>query len=328
MKPLVWLNSDFILSTNLNAENIFAMNLKIPIVAVLLLLVWEKTVGQERLSQINSWTWTWAANDYQILQRVAMLEARQTLLEGTVAEQKAEITNLSKRIEDMKQRTWGSWGEWGQCDFSCNRSVTEGARVQTRFRNMTAGSVVLQTETDQRPCNAVQFADMKQRTWGSWGEWGQCNFSCKRGVTEGARVQTRFRNMTVDSVVMQTETDQRPCNSVQFAGCDKSSSADDNYATAFSFTDEIAQATCTAIRSEGGFVRAVRRTCSNQAVSCEDLCKSLSATCFNALHVYQPTNVLGRTETGKAGLKTYRYNSCSGSKCGPNFCCCTGDYTK
>ncbi|XP_052281886.1 uncharacterized protein LOC127879222 [Dreissena polymorpha] len=170
--------------------------------------------------------------------------------------------------------------------------------------------------------------DMKQRTWGSWGEWGQCNFSCKRGVTEGARVQTRFRNMTVDSVVMQTETDQRPCNSVQFAGCDKSSSADDNYATAFSFTDEIAQATCTAIRSEGGFVRAVRRTCSNQAVSCEDLCKSLSATCFNALHVYQPTNVLGRTETGKAGLKTYRYNSCSGSKCGPNFCCCTGDYTK
>ncbi|KAH3832907.1 hypothetical protein DPMN_106203 [Dreissena polymorpha] len=59
---------------------------------------------------------------------------------------------------------------------------------------------------------------MKQRTWGSWGEWGQCNFSCKRGVTEGARVQTRFRNMTVDSVVMQTETDQRPCNAVQFAG--------------------------------------------------------------------------------------------------------------
>ncbi|XP_052283346.1 uncharacterized protein LOC127880152 [Dreissena polymorpha] len=263
MKPLVWLNSDFILSTNLNAENIFAMNLKIPIVAVLLLLVWEKTVGQERLSQINSWTWTWAANDYQILQRVAMLEARQTLLEGTVAEQKAEITNLSKRIEDMKQRTWGSWGEWGQCDFSCNRSVTEGARVQTRFRNMTAGSVVLQTETDQRPCNAVQFA-----------------------------------------------------------GCDKSSSADDNYATAFSFTDEIAQATCTAIRSEGGYVKAVRRTCSNQTVSCEDLCKSVSATCFNALHVYQPDNVLGIAETGRAGLKTYRYNSCLGSLCGPNFCCC------
>ena len=83
----------------------------------------------------------------------------------------------------------------------------------------------------------------------------------------------------------------------------------------------LAQAACVAMVPNGGHVRAVQRTCSNNAPSCEETCAQLNgvSSCFNALHVYNNQPASGVNELG---LRTYRYNGCSGSYCGPNYCCC------
>mmetsp|Transcript_18792 Transcript_18792/g.29137 ORF Transcript_18792/g.29137 Transcript_18792/m.29137 type:complete len:712 (-) Transcript_18792:47-2182(-) len=88
----------------------------------------------------------------------------------------------------------------------------------------------------------------------------------------------------------------------------------------------LAQAACVAMHRGGGWVFAVRRTCSGRAATCAQACaraKDIQAKrirCFNSLHLYanQPTKAKANT-----GMKTYRYNSCGGG-CGPNFCCCVG----
>ena len=51
-------------------------------------------------------------------------------------------------------------------------------------------------------------------------------------------------------------------------------------------------------------------------------------SCFDSLHIYKnPVNKLGDNfdadaDSGKVGLHTYRYGSCTGNFCGPNYCCC------
>ena len=87
-----------------------------------------------------------------------------------------------------------------------------------------------------------------------------------------------------------------------------------------------AHATCTAL-GPGSWVFAVQRDCSNEAPSCADICSFLiddqagHLTCFNSLHVYEARTPFNRSYT--LGLKTYKYNGCGGSFCGPNYCCCT-----
>ena len=83
----------------------------------------------------------------------------------------------------------------------------------------------------------------------------------------------------------------------------------------------LAQAACVAMVPNGGHVRAVQRTCSNSAPSCAETCAQVSgvSSCFNALHVYNNQPASGVYELG---LRTYRYDSCSGNYCGPNYCCC------
>lgn len=86
----------------------------------------------------------------------------------------------------------------------------------------------------------------------------------------------------------------------------------------------LAQAACTALKSEGGWSFAIRRDCNNFAADCNTLCSNITEEqagrlrCINSLHVYpnQP-----HSAPATIGLKTYRYNNCGGG-CGPNYCCC------
>jgi len=95
----------------------------------------------------------------------------------------------------------------------------------------------------------------------------------------------------------------------------------------------LAQAVCSAMGPHG-WTYAVRRPCSNKAPSCAAICAGTTESqakragnqrlqCFNALHIYgrQPT-----TRENHRGLQVYKYNSCGGSYCGPNYCCCHGSY--
>lgn len=90
----------------------------------------------------------------------------------------------------------------------------------------------------------------------------------------------------------------------------------------YDYRDEIAQGACTAVKTGSDHIYAVRRQCSNLAASCESVCHNLGKQCFNAVHVYGRT-ALADSSTGEIGLHTYRYDSCSGTYCGPNFCCCS-----
>ncbi|XP_013403606.1 uncharacterized protein LOC106168895 [Lingula anatina] len=109
------------------------------------------------------------------------------------------------------------------------------------------------------------------------------------------------------------------------------------YEVTYNYRDELAQSTCTAMSGRRGWVYAVRRTCDGDGPTCAQICRrrALSAQdsqvssrgleCFNALHVYGGRPQLSedtRKDIAKLGLKIFRYNSCDGKGCGPNFCCC------
>ncbi|XP_060555062.1 uncharacterized protein LOC132715966 [Ruditapes philippinarum] len=161
--------------------------------------------------------------------------------------------------------------------------------------------------------------------WGDWSPWSDCFLNCS--WKHGGRVQTRSRQSISHSSMTsaEREVEERPCNAVQFAGCIKTAGPDDNFGVTYDFADQIAVATCTALLPGGSnHVYAVRRTCSSLAVSCADTCKRVKTTCFNALHVYRGSPILKRNQDGERGLYLYRYNSCGGTFCGPNFCCCHG----
>jgi hypothetical protein len=92
----------------------------------------------------------------------------------------------------------------------------------------------------------------------------------------------------------------------------------------------LAQAVCTAMSPSVGWVFAVPRECSDQVASCADICKSQNnkddqakhLTCFNSIHIYENKPA---TKISSLGLKAFKYNSCAGAYCGPNYCCCGGD---
>ncbi|EGD76546.1 hypothetical protein PTSG_07661 [Salpingoeca rosetta] len=102
---------------------------------------------------------------------------------------------------------------------------------------------------------------------------------------------------------------------------------------------EIAQATCTALNGNGGWVYAVERYCSTSSPSCSSICadeglqsqdgqlNGYNLECFNSLHVYSRVNDEQSPEDASISshrltYKIYKYNSCGGGGCGPNFCCC------
>ncbi|CAH1776699.1 unnamed protein product [Owenia fusiformis] len=100
------------------------------------------------------------------------------------------------------------------------------------------------------------------------------------------------------------------------------------------YYDEIAEATCTAMNTAGGWTYAVRRECGGSR-TCATICSDAqlraqdgqvagrAMTCFNSLHVYgnRPKFAHGVAGYEKLGLKMYRYNGCGGGW-GPNYCCC------
>ena len=96
----------------------------------------------------------------------------------------------------------------------------------------------------------------------------------------------------------------------------------------------LAQATCVALNPGAGWTYAVPRQCGNTVASCNQICKTLLSripnpqpgrtSCFNALHIYGGNEPTDTYHT--AGFKTYKYNSCTGNFCGPNYCCCAGHY--
>ncbi|XP_031571514.1 uncharacterized protein LOC116305687 [Actinia tenebrosa] len=108
------------------------------------------------------------------------------------------------------------------------------------------------------------------------------------------------------------------------------------------YYDEIAMSVCASMPMRGGgYIFPVRRACSStNKQTCSQLCasagvrKQLTAgsssyifECLESLHIYKgrpqlAANPGGNTDVGRIGLIVYRYHSCSGSSCGPNYCCC------
>ncbi|KAL4230953.1 hypothetical protein ACF0H5_011326 [Mactra antiquata] len=156
--------------------------------------------------------------------------------------------------------------------------------------------------------------------WGEWSTWSKCTFKCT-GSEEG-RQQSRERSRSQTDSGTLSEIESRPCNAVQYAGCVKNHGPGDQYGVTYDFADQIAVSTCTSLPEAVGYIYAVRRQCSNLSVSCEETCKSLQLKCFNSIHVHRGSTTQKQDDVGKLGLYLYRYNSCAGSYCGPNFCCC------
>lgn len=91
----------------------------------------------------------------------------------------------------------------------------------------------------------------------------------------------------------------------------------------------MASAACAGLQTSSALVRAIARDCSS-GVSCTAICSTYGTTqtpqtpsCFNALHLYPPgfTN-----EVHEEGLMTYVYQDCTNAGCGPNYCCCQGNF--
>jgi len=109
---------------------------------------------------------------------------------------------------------------------------------------------------------------------------------------------------------------------------DDDSTADVAEGATFSAQDTegqvLAEATCTALNTRGGWSFAIRRHCSKEEETCAQICEKMAEgqarrmKCFNSLHIYGNAEASG---TNKLGLKTYRYDGCGGG-CGPNYCCC------
>jgi hypothetical protein len=61
-------------------------------------------------------------------------------------------------VIDSALPRWGDWSVWSDCKLNC--SGKHGGRVQSRSRTTIEHSPTLgaQTETEERPCNSVQFA--------------------------------------------------------------------------------------------------------------------------------------------------------------------------
>ena len=107
--------------------------------------------------------------------------------------------------------------------------------------------------------------------------------------------------------------------------------------------DEVAQAACTAIINKY-FVAAIRRNCSRTGPTCDETCtraiedaKAVQhdvrrMSCVETIHVYKrhphlKDNYDRDADSGRVGLAAWRYSGgCSGRWCGPNYCCCQGNY--
>lgn len=96
-----------------------------------------------------------------------------------------------------------------------------------------------------------------------------------------------------------------------------------------------AQATCAGLEGNTGWVSAVPRNCQS-GQTCNSICAKIGSTapdsqrknagshyCINSLHIYNQALSKGNHIPG---LKTYKYNSCRVTSCGPNFCCCISTY--
>ncbi|XP_078315769.1 uncharacterized protein LOC111130635 [Crassostrea virginica] len=103
--------------------------------------------------------------------------------------------------------------------------------------------------------------------------------------------------------------------------------------------DALVQGACAAAgQMTEVFISAVRRTCSDDAPSCDQVCKNATwqmksrvrgqggkeARCFQAFHFYEPESKILPGTVGQVNRIMYRYDpaSCSRQYCGPNFCCC------
>lgn len=196
-------------------------------------------------------------------------------------------------------------------DFKILQKLSE-LETKQREQQQTIDSQMLKIKALQdeiKECVASQ--------WSVWTIWSDCVFDCTGNI---GRVQYRQRTSKVNQTASETES--RPCNAVQFSGCVRDYGEKDNYAVTYDSADQVAVSICTSINDKGGYVYAVRRECSTLAVSCEDTCKNVGLTCFNALHFHRQSTVQKRNQVGVQGLYMYRHNSCAGSYCGPNFCCC------
>lgn len=81
----------------------------------------------------------------------------------------------------------------------------------------------------------------------------------------------------------------------------------------YNYKDEIAQATCTSIHPGGKYVYAVRRQCSAQAASCEELCKSLGNKC-------RPTSIDIFKQNHRKSIRTLFKNNDMLQCCTASFC--------
>ncbi|MDM8560849.1 hypothetical protein [Candidatus Parabeggiatoa sp. HSG14] len=92
----------------------------------------------------------------------------------------------------------------------------------------------------------------------------------------------------------------------------------------------LAEAICVALNPSANWTFAVARNCELSSPPCEQVCAGLSEEqagnlkCFNSLHIYGNSPFHNFNDFNQLGLKVFKYNSCSGGACGPNYCCCSG----
>ena len=53
---------------------------------------------------------------------------------------------------------WGAWSTWSTCSYKCTGNDADRGRSQSRTRQVMSNNKVTNTETEQRPCNAVEYA--------------------------------------------------------------------------------------------------------------------------------------------------------------------------
>lgn len=160
---------------------------------------------------------------------------------------------------------------------------------------------------------------------GCGGGWGP-NYCCCRGTGSSSEDAADAAMNEVDSV---EDEEAEPASGVALL---ESASGFERYGLAGQIE---AESVALTMSTRNGWTYAVKRHCtSGGTLTCHNICNKLSEAqatssgspylkCTNSLHIYGNQPAPG---PHALGLKTYRYNSCSSTGCGPNYCLCWAGY--
>ncbi|KAL4217680.1 hypothetical protein ACF0H5_022421 [Mactra antiquata] len=215
-----------------------------------------------------------------------------------------------------------------------------GLTLEERLLRVESDLSVVRKELLTVQSCSSEFCEVHWSSWSAWSAWTPCTGQCSAspGLKTHEQTRIRTRQCNIQDPVLQgiqclgdtSQSEKRPCNAVELYGCLNSNTnySNNQFSYVYNFFDELAQSACVAAVRTASHVSAVRRNCnSGKAPQCSQICANLHSTCFDELHVYQPSKTLSGNiadNEGERGLMMYRYFSCTypDGGCGPNFCCC------